>query len=98
LILLKNRSIKFRARYRYELKQIGFLRFRFGGMFAHAALLAGEFPDPIRVVSAIREQHRLRKQGAEKNRAQPIIVRLTGREGEMDGQAIGINHRVNLAR
>jgi DNA-binding SARP family transcriptional activator len=36
LILLKNRSIKFRARYRYGLKQIGSLRFRFGGMFAHA--------------------------------------------------------------
>jgi hypothetical protein len=31
-----NRSIKFRARYRYGLKQIGSLRFRFGGMFAHA--------------------------------------------------------------
>ena len=36
LILLKNRSIKFRARYRYGLKQIGSFRFRFGGMFAHA--------------------------------------------------------------
>jgi uncharacterized membrane protein HdeD (DUF308 family) len=36
LILLKNRSIKFRARYRSGLKQIGSLRFRFGGMFAHA--------------------------------------------------------------
>src|SRR6201984_2066929 len=36
LILLKNRSIKLRARYRYGLKQIGSLRFRFCGMFAHA--------------------------------------------------------------
>jgi hypothetical protein len=36
LILLKNRSIKLRARYKYGLKQIGSLRFRFGGMFAHA--------------------------------------------------------------
>jgi hypothetical protein len=31
------------------------------------SLLASEFPDPVRVVSAIREQHRLWKQGAEKN-------------------------------
>jgi hypothetical protein len=36
VIWLKNRSIKFRARYRYGLKEIGSLRFRFGGMFAHA--------------------------------------------------------------
>src|SRR6266700_3437626 len=36
LILLKNRSIKFRARYRYGLKQIGSLRLRFGGILAHA--------------------------------------------------------------
>src|SRR6266404_293258 len=36
LILLKNRSIKLRARYRYGLKQMGSLRFRFGGMLAHA--------------------------------------------------------------
>ena len=31
-----NSSIKLRARYRYGLKQIGCLRFRFGGMFTHA--------------------------------------------------------------
>jgi hypothetical protein len=30
------RSIKFRARYRCGLKRIGALRFRFGGMLAHA--------------------------------------------------------------
>src|SRR3981081_1940943 len=36
LILLKKRSTKLRARYRYGLKQIGALRFRFGGMLAHA--------------------------------------------------------------
>ena len=35
---------------------------------------------------------------AEKNRTQPIVVRLTRREGEMDRQAIGIHHCVNLAR
>lgn len=35
-LLLKNRSIMFRARYSYGLKQIGSLRFRFDGMFAHA--------------------------------------------------------------
>jgi hypothetical protein len=37
------------------------------------------------------------KQGAEENRTQPIVVRLTGREGEMDRQAIGVHDRVNLA-
>jgi hypothetical protein len=26
-----------------------------GGMFAHASLLAGKFPDPVCIVSAIRE-------------------------------------------
>src|ERR1700722_9296749 len=36
LILLKNRSIKLRARYRKGLKQIGSFRFLFGGMFAQA--------------------------------------------------------------
>ena len=53
--------------------------------------------DPIRVVSTIREQHRLWKQGAEENRTQPIVVRLTRREREMDRQAIRVHHRVNLA-
>jgi hypothetical protein len=62
------------------------------------ALLAGELPDPIRVVSTICEQHRLRKQGAEKNRTQPIVVRLTGRQSEMDRQAIAVHDRVNLTR
>jgi hypothetical protein len=35
---------------------------------------------------------------AKENRTQPIVVRFTGREGEMDRQAIGVLHRVNLAR
>jgi hypothetical protein len=52
-------------------------------------LLSGKLPDPVRVVSTIREQHRLWKQGAEENRTQPTIVRFTGREGEMDRHAIG---------
>lgn len=43
LILLKNRSIKLRARYRYALKRIGFLRLRFGGDIGPRALLAGKF-------------------------------------------------------
>jgi hypothetical protein len=37
------------------------------------------------------------KQGAEENRTQPIVMRLTGRESEMERQAIGVRHRVNLA-
>jgi hypothetical protein len=36
LILLKKRSTKLRARFKYGLKQIGPLRFCFGGMLAHA--------------------------------------------------------------
>jgi hypothetical protein len=51
-----------------------------------------------RVVSTIREQHRLRKQRAEQSRTQPIVVRFAWREREMDWQAIGVRHRVNLAR
>ncbi|MDA9504266.1 hypothetical protein XI09_05780 [Bradyrhizobium sp. CCBAU 11386] len=60
-------------------------------------MLAGKFPDPVRVVSAIREQHCLWEQCAEENRAQPIVVRLTWCEGEMNRQAIGVHHSVNLA-
>ena len=48
------------------------------------SLLAGKFPDPVRVVSTIREQHRLRKQRAEQSRTQPIVVRFAWREREMD--------------
>ena len=61
------------------------------------ALLTGKLPDPVRVVSPIREQHRSWRQGAEKDRTQPIVMRLTRREGEMDRQTIGINDRMNLA-
>ena len=38
------------------------------------------------------------EQGAEENRTQPIVMRFTGREREMDRQAIGVDQRVNLAR
>ncbi len=51
-------------------------------------LAGGKLPDPVCVVAAIRESHRLRKQGAEKNRTQPIVVRLTGRESKIDRQAV----------
>lgn len=61
------------------------------------SLLAGKLPDPVGLVAAIREQHRLGKQCAEQNRTQPVVMRLAGREGEMDRQAIGAHHRVNLA-
>jgi hypothetical protein len=60
-------------------------------------LLARKLPDPIGVVPTICEQHRLWKQGAEENRTQPIVVRFNRRESEMDRQAIGVHHRVNLA-
>jgi hypothetical protein len=67
-------------------------------MFAHARFCRANSLIQIRVVSTIREQHRLRKQGAEENRTQPIVVRFAGREREMDRQAIGVHHRVKLAR
>lgn len=57
----------------------------------------GKLPDPVRIVSTTREQHRLWKQGAEEDRAQPIVMRLTGRESEMDRHAFGVYHRVNVA-
>ena len=34
----------------------------------------------------------------EENRTQPIVVCFTGREGEMDWQAVGVHHGVNLTR
>jgi hypothetical protein len=49
-----------------------------------SSLLSGKLPDPVRVVSTIREQHCLWEQRAEQNRTQPIVMRFTGREGEMD--------------
>jgi hypothetical protein len=58
LILLKTRSAKLRARHRYGLKQIGSLRFRFGGMFGPRTVFTGECSDPVRVVSSINKQHR----------------------------------------
>ena len=62
-----------------------------------SSLLAGKLPDPVGVVAAIREQHRLGKHGAEEDRTKPIVVRFTGREGKTDRQAISVHHRVNLA-
>jgi len=38
------------------------------------------------------------QQGAEQNRTQPIVMRFTGREGDMDRQPIGVHHHVDLAR
>ena|SRR5882757_190372 len=35
-------------------------------------------PTTVRVVAAIREQHRFGMQGAEENRAQPIVMRFAG--------------------
>ena len=61
------------------------------------SLLAGKLPDPVSVVSTIREQHRSWEQGAEKNGTQPIVMRLTRREGEMERETIGVNDRMNLA-
>src|SRR3954453_13645959 len=54
------------------------------------SLLAGKLPDPVCVVSTIREEHRLWRQGTQKNRTQPVVMRLTRREGEMNRQAVGV--------
>ena len=51
LILLKDRSIT--RPIQYGLKQIATLRLRFGGNWP-CALLAGEHPDPVRVISSIK--------------------------------------------
>ena len=64
---------------------------------AHAPLLGGKLPDPVGVIATIGEQHRFGLQARQEYRAQPIVVRLTGRQREPDRQAIGIDDRVNLA-
>jgi hypothetical protein len=38
------------------------------------------------------------QQGVREKRTKSIVMRFTGREGEMDRQAIGVHDRVNLAR
>jgi hypothetical protein len=60
---------------RYGLKQIGSLRFRFGWNVCPRSLLAGKRPDPVSVVSTIREQHGLWEQRAEENRNGPSLRR-----------------------
>jgi len=37
------------------------------------------------------------EQHAQENRTQPVVVCLTGREGEMYRQAVCVHDRVNLA-
>jgi hypothetical protein len=61
------------------------------------SLLASLLPDPVGVIATIREQHRMGKQGAEEDRTQPVVVRLTGSESEMDRQTIAVHDRVHLA-
>jgi hypothetical protein len=51
--------------------------------------------EPRLLVSAIREQ--IVWGSKSQNRTQPVVMRLTGREGKMDRQAIGVHHGVNLA-
>jgi hypothetical protein len=49
------------------------------------------------VRSTIREQHCLWERGAQ-HLTQPIVMRFTWREGEMDRRASGADNRVDLAR
>jgi hypothetical protein len=62
------------------------------------ALLTGKCPDPVRIISAIRQQHCVWAQFAQENRAKLIVVRLTGRETELHRQAIGVHDGMNLCR
>jgi hypothetical protein len=61
------------------------------------SLVNGKFSDPVGVIATIGKQHRSRLQ-ARQFAGKPIVVGLTGRQREPDGQAIGINHRMNFAR
>jgi hypothetical protein len=62
------------------------------------SLVDGEYSDPVRVVASIGKQHRSRLQARQELAGKPIVMDLTGRQREAEGQAIGINQRMNLAR
>ena len=61
------------------------------------ALLAGECPNPVRVISSICQQHGSWLQSGQEHRTEPIVMRLTGREAELHRQTIGVHDGVNLA-
>jgi hypothetical protein len=62
-----------------------------------SALLGGECSNPIRIISSVGQQHCFRLQAREKFAGKPVVMRLTGCQREPDRQAIGIDHRMNLA-
>jgi hypothetical protein len=76
----------------YALAESPFVAARHAG---HPKKRSTFFGDPD---SPLSHMYRLRKQRAEQSRTQPIVVRFAWREREMDWQAIGLHHRVNLAR
>jgi hypothetical protein len=74
-----------------RVKQIASLRFRFGGMFGHAPCsLASALIQSAS--SPIRQQHCF----VQENRAKPIVVRLTGREAELQWKTICVHDGMNL--
>ena len=98
LDLLKKRSIKFRARYRCGLKQIGSLRFRFGGMFAHAPcwrasslIQSASYPRSASNIVCGSKALRRTEHSLLSCASPGVSARWTGRPLVSD-------HRVNLAR
>ena len=63
----------------------GVLAVHFGGYVGPSALLVYERSDPVGIVAAIRQHHRLRAQSGQKHRTKPIVMRLTGSEAEAHG-------------
>ncbi len=62
-----------------------------------SAVLADKCFDPIGVIAAISQQHRPRFQTGQEFGDKSVVVRFARREGEPDRQAIGVDHRMNLA-
>ena len=61
-----------------------------------SALLTGERPDPVRVISAICQQHGSWMQPGQEHRTEPIVMGLAGREAKVHRQAISIHDGVYL--
>jgi len=95
LILLKKRSTRLRGFVEVGTEAIGLLRLLFGGM--PCSLVDDEFSDPVGVLAMIGKQHRSTLGETDVCR-QADCREPAGRQREPDRQAIGIKHRMNLAR
>jgi hypothetical protein len=61
------------------------------------AFLGRKASDPVRIIASVREQHCSRLQVRQEFFCEAIVMGLTSRQGEPDRQAIGIDHRMDLA-